>query len=156
VTIVGYGLNNLPDTKAYGIMRWFDFQYAPAWGLGWKNCFQRHEYAMVPQIMLDAKGYTFPNPESPPATKPECDYWPPAHPFPDANGYVLAVEVKSPPRVAARLLREGKLYGKPIVEPAGYRFVIEGNSKKNPLLKVERVQSLPAVEFPFQELASCF
>jgi hypothetical protein len=83
-------LNNLPKTKAYGIMRWYDFQYDPGRELGWKSCSQRHGYAMVPQIMLDANGYTFPNPESPPAQAPECDYWPPAHPFPEAKGYVLA------------------------------------------------------------------
>jgi hypothetical protein len=93
VTIVGYGRNNFPGIRAYGIMRWVDFRFSSDrfnWSLGWKSCYERDEFERVPQIVLDANGYNFPFPPSPPyAPGLDCDFWQPLTNFPDANGYVL-------------------------------------------------------------------
>jgi hypothetical protein len=90
VTIVGYGRNNpfsgSNRLRAYGIMRWVDTK-SNNYFFGWKSCSEPMEPQMVPLIVLDANGYTFPPSPSNPSY---CDLWPSNTMFPEANGYAIS------------------------------------------------------------------
>lgn len=84
VSIVGFGAGSPPLQRGYGRMRWVGNTLANQ-PLGWSSCTTSKGTGTVPQIILDANGFTFPDPPN----GGNCDAWQFGTPFPGANGWAL-------------------------------------------------------------------